>query len=221
MAVSSEHSKETAKTNLSSSVSLEEITANASSHANDEAVILSVPEKSLLQDANELSQQMRESNRLEVPIAPSQAEISKTFEEAERRMKMAAAQSSIKLNKSILSFENERIGFLENVEPAAPRVLLGDEAKDTLQMLETFEIGDVIMGISETGRKSWEVEGLIYALEPNGTLTVGEAGVPTTQEERLLWLNSARERFNISTEGLSRAQEALAALEQERHDFLA
>lgn len=179
-----------------------------------DAVVLTISE-------NALDQGTSETNSLALSKPPSDEKITAHLEELKRGMQLQAFQNSIELNKNIVSFEKERIEFLEKVEPTAPRVLVGEEAEDTLRMLEAFKEGDVLMGISETGRRSWTVDGLSYALEPDGTLTVGEEGVPETEEERQLWLNSSRERYDRSLEGLSRVQDVLAGLLQDQQEVIA
>ncbi|MEP2704873.1 MAG: hypothetical protein ABJQ71_12885 [Roseibium sp.] len=171
--------------------------------------------------ARDLSLGMDEKGGFITPELYSPEDLGKKAEDLARGAEIGAALMTIKINTPTVNREKYRIEFLENVVSVAPRVLEGEEAEKTLRMLEAFEIGNVLMGVSETGRRSWEVEGLVYALDPDGTLTVGEAGVPTSEEERLDWLNSSKERYASAQGGFQQAEEKLANLLQERRDVLA
>jgi hypothetical protein len=100
-------------------------------------------------------------------------------------------------------------------------VLEGREAKDAIRMLNAFKVGDVMMGVSETGRRSWEVDDLVYALYPDGTLTVGKAGVPEAEEERQYLHENARANLSQYEASISTAEERMSSLLQGSQDVVA
>ena len=135
---------------------------------------------------------------------------------------------SVEASNRILDFQNkmmethrERMEFLEQTEPVPARALEGDEAKETLRMLNAFRPGDVLMGVSESGRRSWEVDSLVYALYPDGTLTVNKAGVPTSQHEHDYMLNHHRNGYNDAKSSVVALEASLAALHQNGNEVVA
>jgi hypothetical protein len=68
------------------------------------------------------------------------------------------------------------------------------------------------MSVSESGRRSWGVGDKVYALYPDGTLTVGKAGVPESEEERKSLLDYARKQLADLGASIASATNRIAEL---------
>ena len=133
-------------------------------------------------------------------------------EELGRKSEISMKELFLEKTKEYLNYIQEKVSFLETVEPEASKVLTGKEAEDTLRMLNSFRQGDVTMSVSESGRRAWGVGDKVYALYPDGTLTVGKAGVPESEGERQSLLDYARKQLADLGASITSATNRIAEL---------
>ncbi len=115
----------------------------------------------------------------------------------------------------IRDFLREQVAFLEKTDPVPARVLEGDEAEGARRLISTLRANIV----TEDGLKGYIVDDLRYDLRPDGTITVNEAAVPTSEaqkQERLSGFKETLTRLESLTGGLSQEhlQQNVASAQQ-------
>lgn len=110
-------------------------------------------------------------------------------------------ENSAKIRDSL----RERVDFLEKTDPVPARVLEGDEAEDARRLISTLRANIV----TEDGLKGYIVDDLRYDLRPDGTISVNDAAVPTSEAQKQDELSAFRKslvELERSTGGLSQEQ---------------
>ncbi|OJJ13538.1 hypothetical protein BKI51_05955 [Alphaproteobacteria bacterium AO1-B] len=83
--------------------------------------------------------------------------------------------------------KRERVAMVEALQPVPARELTGQEAGAARDL---FANADPFL-ITETGQRSFRDGDIQYNFFPDGKVTVHEAGVPTSEEEKNKWLEDA------------------------------
>ncbi|GAB2209192.1 hypothetical protein ROS1_60130 [Roseibium sp. ROS1] len=120
------------------------------------------------------------------------------------QLKLSAAQSR-QISAELRDGLREEVAFLEKTDPVPARVLEGNEAVDARRLISTLQANIV----TEDGLKGYIVDDLRYDLRPDGTITVNEAAVPTSEaqkQERLSGFKETLTRLESLTGGLSQEQ---------------
>ncbi|MGV2974908.1 hypothetical protein AB1P65_05605 [Roseibium alexandrii] len=99
---------------------------------------------------------------------------------------MNEASVALEMEKAY-TFIRERLAEVEKMEPVPARELTGQEAATARDL---FANADPFL-VTETGQRSFRDGDTQYNFFPDGKVTVHQAGVPTSEEEKNFWLEDA------------------------------